>query len=121
MYQTSFRNQTRKLFRGDLKKNEAFKKEVSHYEKQSNIKKKLFAVQIKKRKVAAKLQNLLPSARSLYPMKGSLYNAIFYRHANIYLDIKFYNLAHCIRAYKTLPTPALGLWYCTSLTHKTAR
>ena len=55
---------TKNYLEDDLKKNEAFKKAVSRYEKQSGILKK-FAVQIKVRKGATKLQNVLPSAGSL--------------------------------------------------------
>ena len=53
-----------KLFRDDSK-NEALKKAVSRFENQSSILKKSFAVQIKVRKVATKLQNVSPNAGSL--------------------------------------------------------
>ena len=60
-----FEIKLQKLFKDDLKKNEAFKKAVSRYEKLGSIVKKSFAVQIKVRKADTKLQNALPSAESI--------------------------------------------------------
>ena len=59
-----FETNHKKLFRDDSKI-EALKKSVSLYEKQSSILKKSFAVQIKVRKVATKLQNVSPCTGSL--------------------------------------------------------
>ena len=52
-----FQTKHEKLLKDDSKKNEAFKKPVSRYE-QSSILEKSFAIQIKLRKVATKLQNV---------------------------------------------------------------
>ena len=59
-----FETKRKKFLRDDTKKIEAFKKEVSRYEKQSQVLKKSFAVQIKVRKAATKLQNVWSSAGS---------------------------------------------------------
>ena len=67
-----FETKHKKLFKDDSEKHEALKKAVSRYEKQSSIFKKLFAVQIKLRKVVTKLQDVSPSAGSLLPMVISL-------------------------------------------------
>ena len=81
---------------------EAFKKEVSRYKKQSSILKKSFAVQIKVRKVATKLQNVSPSTRSL--LRGYI-TQLFIGTQTYFQTLNFTNW-HTV--YKTLPTPGLG-------------